>query len=107
MTTLEELESQKKRLLAKKDFESFVSKRASEKKKLRSEIFALKHPNIKNLPRNVKVRVGIARERVQRVGKGIKRFGEGVKKLDKKIKSFDKKTRKSDFQGINFKSITG
>jgi len=100
MTTLEELESQKKRLLAKKDFESFVSKRASEKKKLRSEIFALKHPNIKNLPRNVKVRVGIARERIQK-------FSKGIKKLDTKLKSWDKKGKRSGFQGINLKSITG
>ena len=100
MTTLEELESQKKRLLAKKDFESFVSKRASEKKKLRSEIFALKHPNIKNLPRNVKVRVGIARERIQK-------FSKGIKKLDTKLKSWDKKGKRSGLQGINLKSITG
>jgi len=104
MASLEELKAERSRLLAKKSFESFVSERAREKSKLKSEIFALKHPNvvgrvemakgrIKNIPYHVKGRFNMAKEK-------LKKLGEAQKKSQKGKKS-------QGFQGINFRAITG
>ena len=104
MASLEELKEERKRLLDKKSFKSFVSERAREKSKLKSEIFALKHPNIKgriemakgrikNLPYHVRGRIGMATEKLRKLADAQKKSQKGKKS--------------QGFQGINLKAITG
>ena len=100
MVSLEKLRSEKRRLLAKKSFEDFSLSRKKEKAKLKSEIFALKHPNLKNLPKHIKGRTGMAKERIENLLSKIKESQKNQKKRGK-----SKNT--SGFDGINLKALTG